>query len=187
MIEMLEKYALILVMREVLTNAASKYSVNETSRKSGVSVFAAKQALDYMYEKDMVYLDKIGNTFQYQTNKENALTRQWKVLFSLEELYKARIIKNILDTKKSILSILLYGSCAIGKNDQNSDIDLIVIGDLDPKGKREIAALAHGTIRELNISVYSILEWKKKKEADKIFYEHVIVDSVALYGEKPVV
>ncbi|MEK6982039.1 MAG: nucleotidyltransferase domain-containing protein [Candidatus Micrarchaeota archaeon] len=185
--EMLEKYALVSIMKEVLVNAANRYSVNETARKTKISVFAAKQALDYMYSKGMITLDKVGNTFQYQANKESPLTRQWKILFSLEELDKAKIIQNILDTKKSILSILLYGSCATGKDDQNSDMDLIVVGDLDIKGKREISVLARGTTREINISVYSIMEWKKKKEQDKIFYEHVIIDSVSLYGEKPVV
>jgi hypothetical protein len=54
-------------------------------------------------------------------------------------------------------------------------------------GKREIAALARGTRRELNISVYTPHEWKEKARKDRIFYEHVIMDSMALFGEKPVV
>ena len=51
---MLEKYALIKVMKEVLVNAASVYSVNGTAKKAGVSVFAAKHALDDLYKKGML-------------------------------------------------------------------------------------------------------------------------------------
>ncbi len=184
---MLDRYALLKVMREVLCSAASAYSVNETARRAGVSVFAAKQGLDYLYARKMVLREKIGTAYQYKANLANFLTRQWKVLFSLEEISNAKIVEKILNTKKSVFSILLYGSAAIGSDDQNSDLDLLVIADADERGKKEIAALSSGTKREINISVYTPTEWRKKASMDKIFYEKVVTDSISLYGQKPVV
>jgi len=184
---MLDRYALLKVMREVLGSAASAYSVNETARQAGVSVFAAKQGLDYLYAKNMVLLEKIGTAYQYKANLDNFLTRQWKVLFTLEEIGKAKIVEKILNTKKSIFSILLYGSASIGRDDENSDLDILVVADTDERGKKEMAALSSGTRREINISVYTPTEWKRKAASDKIFYEKVLIDSIALYGQKPVV
>ncbi|MFH1393939.1 MAG: nucleotidyltransferase domain-containing protein [Candidatus Micrarchaeota archaeon] len=184
---MLEKYALVKVMKRILSNPAKRHSVRETAKLAGVSVNASKYSLDYMMKKGMLKLEKIGKTYQYQVDLDSYLARQWKVLFSLEELDHAGVVGRIIGTGQSILSIILYGSTAIGQDDDKSDIDIIVIADSGQAGKREIAALATGTRREINISVYSPGEWKKKAEADKIFYEHVIVDSIALHGEKPVV
>lgn len=184
---MLEKYALLRSMGEVFTHPIKKYSVRGLAKATGLSVFGSKQSLDYLYKKDMLTLEKVGRSYQYRANTGNFLTRQWKVVFSLEELDKAKIVERILKTNKSILSILLYGSTAIGKDDEKSDIDIVVIADTNAKGKKEIAAHARGTKKEVNISVYTPIEWKKKASADKVFYENVIINSIALYGEKPVV
>jgi predicted nucleotidyltransferase len=156
-------------------------------KATGLSVNACKYSLDFMLRKGLVGLDKVGRTYQYQADLDNYLARQWKTVFSLEELEKVQIVRNILETGKGVIGITLYGSVAIGRDDRNSDIDVLVIADTDQKGKRQIAALAHGTERELNISVYTPSEWKEKAKKDRIFYEHVIIDSISLYGEKPVV
>ncbi len=184
---MTPKYALYNVMIQVLVNAATSYSVNETARSAKVSPSTAKYTLDYLYQKSMLTKHVIGHTYQYKANLDNYLARQWKTTLTLEELDAAKIVENVLNTHKSILSILLYGSCAFGRDDENSDIDLLVIADTDSKGKKEIVSQAHGTQREINISVYTPSEWRRKAVADKIFYEKVIIDSVALYGQKPVV
>ncbi len=184
---MLERYAPTKVMKTVLTNPRKRFSVRGTAKNAGVSVNASRYSLDFMHEKKLVKLEKIGRTYQYGADLDNYLTRQWKVLFSLDELDGVGVVDGILKTKKSILTIILYGSVAIGRDDENSDIDIIVIADTDFHGKKEIAAHAHGTKREINISVYSPYEWKEKAGKDKIFYDHVITDSIVLYGEKPVV
>ncbi len=184
---MAPRYALLDVMVQVLVTAATSYSVNETARSAKVSPSTAKYTLDHLYERGMLTKHVIGHTYQYKANLDNYLARQWKTTFTLEELNAAKIVENILNTHKSILSILLYGSCAIGRDDENSDIDILVIADTDAKGKKEIASQAHGTQREINISAYTPSEWRRKAESDKIFYEKVIIDSVALYGQKPVV
>lgn len=184
---MMEKYALVKAMKEVLTNPIKKFSVHELARVTKLSVNASKYSLDYMLAKMMVNRDKIGRTYQYQADLENYLTRQWKTIFSIEEIDNAKIVENILKTKKTILNIILYGSTAIGKDVETSDIDILVIADVDLQGRKKVLSCAHGTSREPNITVYTPHEWRKKAEADKIFYEHVIIDSIVLYGQKPVV
>lgn len=184
---MFRKFALLKVMHEVLCNSTSVYSVHDAANKSHVSVFAAKHALDYLYEKKMLTLSKVGSTYQYKANLDNFLTRQWKVTFNVEEIAKAKIVERILETKKSIISVMLYGSCAVGRDDENSDIDVLVIADTDNIGKRLIASKSSDMRREINISVYMPSEWKRKAQDDKIFYEKIIIDSVSLFGQKPVV
>ena len=182
---MIEKYALLKIIKEVLGNAGTKYSVNEASRKSGVSVFAAKQCLDYLYKKEMITLEKVGRSYQYRADLDSYLTRQWKIVFSLEEIRDAKIVRNILSQAK-IFSIVLYGSVGNGRDDEKSDVDILVIADADLKGKKRIMQQAKGR-RETNITVYTPAEWRKKAQVDKAFYDNIVIDSISLYGEKPVV
>ncbi len=174
-------------MRLVLTHPNKRFSIHEAARASKLSVNACKYSLDYMFQNGMVTQEEIGRTYQYRVNLQSPLAKQWKILFSVEELEARGIIKKILEAKKDVLTILLYGSVAVGRDDELSDIDLLVIADTDREGKKTIASNAHGTAKELNISVYTPLEWKTKARNDKIFYEHVIIDSIVLYGDKPVV
>lgn len=178
---------MIKVMKEILVNAGKQYSVTEAAKQAGVSKFASKKCLDYLLERGMITLEKVGKIHRCQANPDSYLARQWKVIFSLEELKDAKVVENLLKKERKITNIIIYGSVATGKDDEHSDIDMLVVGDVSQKKKRELAALAQGTSRELNISVYTHLEWRKKASANKIFYEQVIIDSISLYGEKPVV
>lgn len=184
---MLDKYALFKVMNHVLSHAATKFSVRETAKKSKVSTFAAKHSLDYLFSKNMLTRKKIGNTYQYQANLDSYLTRQWKITFSLEELHDAKIVENFLSKSRNITSIILYGSAALGRDDEHSDLDIIVVGDLSLHKKRDMISVVPKTRRELNLQIYTISEWRKKAEKDKVFYEQAVMNSVVLYGEKPVV
>ncbi len=54
----------------------------------------------------MITLEKIGRTYQYKADLDNFLTREWKRIFSLEQIHNANIVKKIIEHKK--YSILFY-------------------------------------------------------------------------------
>lgn len=184
---MLDKSATFKVMREVLTHPLSKRSITECAKKSRVSTFAAKHALDFLLGKDMVKFEKIGNTHLFYANLDCFLTRQWKVTFSLEEVKHSNLVDNLLKTCRGITSIILYGSAATGTDTEKSDLDVFVIADVAASQKKPLYAQASGATREINLQIYTPTEWKQKAEKDKIFYEQAIINSIPLYGEKPVV
>ncbi|MBI2079372.1 nucleotidyltransferase domain-containing protein [Candidatus Micrarchaeota archaeon] len=184
---MLDKYAIWRALETVLSNPTKRFSIVGLAKVAKMAPSAAKYCLEYMLKRGLIKLEIIGRTHQYQVNTDSYLTRQWKVLLSLEEIKDSKIIENILKTRKTIISILLYGSTASGRDDENSDIDILVIADTNTEGKNIITALAKDTKREPNISIYTPEEWRKKATTDKIFYDKAIIDSIILYGEKPVV
>lgn len=183
----LNDYAIVRAMRVVLTRPIKKFSIVELAKETRLAPSAAKYALDYMLKRGLVKDGRIGRIHQYQADLYSYLTRQWKIVFSLEDLHNAKVVEGMLRTRKSILNIALYGSVATGRDDEKSDVDILVIADTDLNGKKEIIAVGTRILREINISVYTPLEWRRKAQADKVFYENVILDSIALYGEKPVV
>ncbi len=183
----MHKYAILQAMKTVLSSPSKRFSIVDLAKEAELAPSAAKYSLDYMLEIGLVKDEKVGRTHQCQANLDNYLTRQWKILFSLEDLHNAKTIENILKTGKKVMSIVLYGSTAIGKDGDLSDFDILVIADTDSEGKKKILSQAMGTKRETNITVYTPAEWRKKASIQKAFYETVIIDSITLYGEKPVV
>ncbi len=178
---MFENYALFSVLKTVLANPSQKLSVRETAKKSGVSASTAKNSLDFLKKLGVIKLSVVGKTYQYETVLENALTRQWKILFAVMELNNAKLVEKVLSKAKNVSNILLYGSLAKGIGDDKSDVDLLVISnskhlhlDIDLK-------------RELNIMFLTPFEWSLKAKSDKVFYEQVVFDSIELYGVRPVV
>ncbi len=184
---MFEKYAILKVMQTVLMNPSVKFSIKDAAKAAGVSTFAASEALEQLHTKNMVLLEKIGRTHQYKANLDSFLTRQWKIIFSLEELGEAKLVERVLKKASAVSSITLYGSCAIGTDNEKSDFDLLLIAEADSAKKRSFYSEASGTKREVNMQIYSPIEWRQKAEKNKIFYEQVVINSICLYGEKPVV
>ena len=180
---MLKKYALFKAMKRILLNPGNKYSIRELARETGLSPSASKVSVDYMHNLGMVKLGKVGRSAQVEADLASPLTRQWKVLFSLEELERAEVKNRILEELEGVSSILLYGSAALGVDDEKSDFDILIItssGKLSPRVFEKLK-------REANAIVYKHSEWRTKAVKDKVFYERVILDSVVLYGNKPVV
>ncbi|MFP3949998.1 MAG: nucleotidyltransferase domain-containing protein [Candidatus Micrarchaeia archaeon] len=181
---MLEKYAVIKAMKKILAFPNTKFSISRLAKETGLAVSAASYSLEYMEGEGLVTKEVVGRTHLYKADLESFLARQWKIVFSLQELHENRIVEKILSKMDNVSNILLYGSVACGTDDEKSDIDIIVIAE-----GRKKKAIDEATVggRELNLAVYTPLEWKKKAENEKAFYDNAVTNSISLNGEKPVV
>lgn len=180
---MLKKYALYKVVSKIIEDT-KPYSIRDLAKQASISVSTAKTCLDYLYNTNFLKKKVIGKTYQF-TLKNNFLTKQLKVLFSLNEISSSNLVKELIKRYPSILTILIYGSIAKGEDTKKSDIDLLIISR---KKLKLIPFKAEKKLnRELTIINYTQMEWKQKSKIDKAFYDNVIINSIVLYGEKPVV
>lgn len=184
----LEKYALIKGMRQVFADPNKKHSIRGLAKAAGLSPSAAKACVDYLLARKMVQLEKVGRTHLIQADLKRSLTRHWKIVFFLEDAAKAGLVERVVKQLGSVLSITLYGSLARGVADPKSDVDLLVL--VPGKKKRKILLLREEALigREINPLIMTPQQWRELARKDKVFYEHVILDSINLYGQqKPVV
>src|SRR3989344_5491615 len=100
-----------------------------------------------------------------------------KILYFLidteEELSQTKI--------KNKIKISLYGSCASGEDSKESDIDLLIIGNI----KRhdiidEINRLSKKLNKKITIQIFNELEWANMEKKDKAFYERVEKDKIGI-------
>lgn len=181
---MLEKYALVVAIKAVLSVPNRSFSVRGLAKEAGLSPGAARVCFDYMHSKGIVLLKTIGRTYQYRANVQSPLCRHWKILFNLDKIHDSGLVEEVAKKIPQVHAVLLYGSFAKGTNDEKSDVDLLVITN---KPARTDLGFVNRLGKEVNLSVLSFNEWKKKSIADKVFYENIIYDSIVLFGERPVV
>jgi len=181
---MLEEYSVIKIIQEILSHPLKIYTLRELAKLSNTSKDSVAKAIEFMRSREMISLKVVGPTHQYQVNLENPLTRQWKVLFNLEELTQAKLLQEIQSKIPSVSCVLLYGSLAKGTNEESSDLDLLIITEQKLSTKPSIGKSLK---REPNTLLLNMKEWKSLAQKDKVFYDNVIIDSIVLYGRKPVV
>jgi len=182
---MLEQYAIPKVIQTIAKTPNRSFSVRELAKEADLSPAMSSIALRYMKKMDMVTLKQIGRTHQCRANLQNPLMRQWKILYTLQQIEEVGLVKEANEKIKDIQSILLYGSKARGTDDEKSDFDLLIIAHHPPKEKGLDSA--NRLPDEVNLLIYSPQEWKKKTRESKVFYENIIYESIVLYGARPVV
>lgn len=181
---MIEKYALFRVLN-VFFETTKELTMQEVGKKAQVSIGMVKLLADHLVDEQILQKTQIGKMFLFQL-KNSFLTRNLKTTHILLELHKIKVVEEILSKEKeNVLSMLLFGSMATGRYDEKSDIDILLV----TRKKREKKQLkAEEKIkREISIHAYTYNEWKEKAKKDQVFYEHVLFDSIVLYGEKPIV
>jgi predicted nucleotidyltransferase len=179
---MFEEYATIKILNEILKNPEKKYTLRGLAKNSKTSKNSTAKAIKFMLERKIITKKIIGPSHQYQTNTENPITKQWKIIFNLEEINKSKIVDEIKIKIPSVECILLYGSMAKGTNKKNSDIDLLVIN-----AKKIKTNIENKLKNELNLMIITKKDWRQMSKTNKAFYDSVILDSIVLFGRKPVI
>jgi len=181
---MFEKYATAGILRIFLEEPYKEYHLREIARKTAKSTSVAKSALDGLEGEGLLVKTRNANLRVFKASMGNIVFRHMKVVHSLRKIMGSGLIA-FLEQELKAQSITLYGGVARGEDDPGSDIDLLVISR--SKRKSDASAYEKGLKREISVIAYTPQEWAKKAVEDKPFYERVIADGIALYGEKPIV
>ena len=157
------------VLGLLYTRPDRSYYTKEILRATGMGVATIKRELDRMVAAGILTLRRQGNQHYYQANADCPIYQE---LLSI-----VRRTFGIVDVLGQMLKPLadridwgfVFGSVASGKESANSDIGLVLVGDL---GFDEAVAVLHPAqdllSREINPKVYSKNEWsqlRKKNDA----------------------
>ena len=124
-----------------------------------------------------------GNLKHFQTNPECPFFNELKGLV-LKTSGVAGRIRDSLDKVAGIEFAFIYGSYAKGEEEGNSDVDLLIIGDVN-MGRLDshLGKLEKLLGREINYILYSRDEFKTKKKAKDGFWTDVLSGKkIMLFG-----
>ena len=146
--------------------------MRDIERRSGFAIGTIQGELKKLSNLDLVLKEVDGNRTYYRANKNHPLYNDIHNLV-LKTIGLVDVLRNALETQKIKLAFV-FGSFAKGEESADSDIDLMVIGNL---GLRDITRLLSDTqekiFREINPHVYSLKEFIKKYKENDHFVSQV--------------
>lgn len=149
----------------------------EISRKAKVSIGATNQVLKEFREAGLVTRERRGRMYFYLPDMDNPLIRHFKIFENILELED--LIRKL---RGRCSKIILFGSCATGKNTLESDIDLFLQTE-DPQKVRKLLNLQKALAERIKPVIVNNLEFISLKKKDKTFYEQ-IREGIILWEKK---
>lgn len=135
----------------------------EIAKKVGVSNSTANVILNDLTKQGLVEKTKKGNMSFYRPALNNPALRQFKIYNNIKNLLP--VIKKLTPMSRRIV---LFGSCASGKNTERSDIDLFVLS-LEKDKLRHFFR----DYPKIQAIILNSSEWVSLSKKDKPFYDRI--------------
>jgi len=143
----------------------------QIAKGARVSPASANIILSSFAEAGFVTRTKKGKMVFYSRNDGNPLLRQLKISMAVEAL-----LPLVAKLKQFSRRIVLFGSCAEGRNGENSDIDLFIISSEKEKVRRLLEANPKVQAIVMGSNEYAQLEGR-----DRALYQR-ISSGIELWG-----
>ena len=167
------------LLRLLFLNKNQKFYLSEIAEKISVSIGTTQRELNKLAKFDIVTSEKKGNMRYYFINKQNQFLRE------LKKIIKATIgieieLRNIIKGIHEIKYAFIFGSYVKGELKQDSDIDLVIIGDTEEnKIIIKINKLEKSINRQINYHLYQEKDFRQKIKKDS-FLKNIIKNYLLL-------
>lgn len=140
--EILASRAKVRLLRS-LHSADQPLSGRAAARATGLSHTAALRALDELYAQNVLSLAAGAGGMRFRLNHDHVLVSDGLVpLLMLEQALDDRLAEFILERAPGALSIVLFGSSALGDDSETSDLDVFVVVPDDTESEHVFEELA---------------------------------------------
>lgn len=150
--------------------------VREIARLAGAPAGTMLKELDRLHGVGLLEKARVGNQVQFAANKGHPVFAELVGLLR-KTVGLADILTDALAPLTSkIRFAFVFGSMARGSEHEGSDVDVLIVGDVDFAAVLEALYGAQATLqREINPKVLSLQEWIDRSKAGSSF----IVDLLA--------
>ena len=169
--KLLEKKTTSEMLRFFLENPTVRIHAEKLINTLGMSRRSVIGCLKTLLESEVLTVEEIGRTRQYTLNRTNPLVKKLKAFYNIDKIMP--LLKNLQNIN---VEVYLYGSAARGEDSEDSDIDLLIIGD--KPAKNVIGKI--GKMENLKPVYFTYIEYSKLARTDKAFYERIEKDKIRL-------
>jgi len=174
------------VRRDILTlffgNPSKKYYVRQIERLLGYSVGSISRELKKFKNDDLLLTEKAGNLVYYKLNIEHPLYEELKSII----MKSSGIVQRLKEALVSFVNIdvaFIYGSYASGEAKASSDIDIMIIGDVESSEVvNGLTKLEIKFDREINFTLFTKEEFLEKKDEIEFLKDIMARDKIPLIG-----
>ena len=149
--------------------------VREIERRSGYAIGTIQTEMKKLYKLNLVLKKRDGNRLYYRANRRHPIFTELHSLV-IKTVGLIDVLKDALAGEKAIRSAFVFGSIAEGSEQTESDIDLMVIGEIGLRSlSRLLQGLAEDFGREINPYVLSPIEFINRRSENEHFISRVLV------------
>jgi predicted nucleotidyltransferase len=149
--------------------------VREIVRRSGFAIGTIQTEMKKLYKLNLVLKNRVGNRLYYRANRQHPIFSDIHSLV-VKTVGLIDVLRDALAGEKAIRSAFVFGSIAEGSEKAESDIDLMVIGEIGLRSlSRILQGLAEDFGREINPYVLSRNEFINRKSETEHFISKVLV------------
>jgi predicted nucleotidyltransferase len=163
------------ILAATLVQPDKAWYVSELARRMGVPASSLQRELQDLSEVGILKTHRQGRMVYYQADRDSPVFPDLRGLL----LKTAGLVDVLAHALKPLAAKLraafVYGSIAAGTEQSDSDIDLMVVGQVSPaelalplRRARELLG------REINPTVYTLAEFEKKLAANDPFLKQVL-------------
>lgn len=165
-------------------NPDNSYHLREICRRTGLAPRAVSLEADNLEKAGFLESEREANLRRYRLDKSFPLYPAFREIFRTEaELFQR--MKHLL-AKLGASSAFIYGSYGKSRETRASDIDLMIIGKVDPKalllGLRRIEEMSG---REINYAIFSEEEFSGKRKTSPFLARILSERKIMLIGDEP--
>lgn len=161
-----------------LENATQEFYEKQVKEKTKLSLGATNKYLKKLASENVLFLKKRGKMNFFQLNKGSPLIKHLKIAYNLS-LPVVSLLKKV--GKKLNVKLYLYGSVARGEDVEDSDWDLLVLGNKKLETlEKEIFEIRKKFRRRIKLTYFTRNEWINMSKKDPAFYEMVERDKIEL-------
>jgi DNA-binding transcriptional ArsR family regulator len=163
------------ILAAMLVQPEKAWYGSELAQRLGVPSSSLQRELQDLTEAGILKTHKQGRMVYYQANRESPVFPDLRGLL----LKTAGLVDVLAQALKPVASkvttAFVYGSIAAGSEDSNSDIDLMVVGEVSPQDLALPLRRARESLgREINPTVYTPAEFGRKRAAGDHFLTQVL-------------
>lgn len=167
-----------------LNHPHREFYVREAARECRLSPASASIKLRDLEKRGLIQRRKERHVVFYQASPTPAF-KAIKVAKTVQKIVSSGFLKTVEENSSGVSALLLYGSAAIGEDDEESDYDFAVIAAACNSTKIRSEARKLG--REAPVLSFTPGQWTEQSKKNRGFYLDVLSNSIALIGRKPVV
>ncbi|WP_029148148.1 nucleotidyltransferase domain-containing protein [Methylophilus sp. 5] len=159
----------------LLLHPEQSYHVRELARLTHTSAGTLHKELSKLSDAGILQGKRVGNQQHYSANVQCPIFEELASIFRKTSGLVDVIAGALSSVKNQIQFAIVFGSVARGEQQANSDIDVMVIGDI---GFGDVVTLLHDSQailkREINPVVYSMASFKSRVEKNDSFIQAVL-------------
>lgn len=146
--------AQILILKLLFLNSTKEFHMNDIARRVEIAPSTVSKEMPQLQTIGLVSRRVQGPLVFYKINKTNVIFSEMKRIFLKFEMFDEILSKDLMD--KDIKYALIYGSFAKGTESETSDIDLLVVGNIEEDSLLKMILKTERTSgREINFILWT--------------------------------